>query len=166
MRKATTTLSSSSISRPAAGPSRSLIWTPPAEAPLPQALATTKNADVVIAVVGINSDLEGEESSVDIPGFKGGDRTTIDLPPEEEDLLKAVKTQGKPLVVVLMNGSALAVNWANENANAIVEAWYPGEEGGAAVAETLAGANNPCRTPPRYLLQKHRAVAAVRRLLP
>ena len=120
-----------------------LIWTPPAEAPLPRALATTKGADVVIAVVGINSDLEGEESSVDLPGFHGGDRTSIDLPGEEEALLKAVKSQGKPLVVVLMNGSALAVNWANENANAILEAWYPGEEGGTAVAETLAGTNNP-----------------------
>lgn len=120
-----------------------LIWTPPSEAPLPHALATTKGADLVIAVVGINSDLEGEESSVEIPGFKGGDRTSIDLPPEEEDLLKAVKQQGKPLVVVLMNGSALAVNWASENANAILEAWYPGEEGGTAVAETLAGVNNP-----------------------
>ena len=120
-----------------------LIWTPPGQAPLPAALATTKHADLVIAVVGINSDLEGEESSIDIPGFKGGDRTTLDLPQEEEDLLKAVKGQGKPLVVVLMNGSALAVSWANQNANAILEAWYPGEEGGRAVAETLAGANNP-----------------------
>ena len=120
-----------------------LVWTPPAEAPLPHALASTKDADLVIAVVGINSDLEGEESSVDIPGFKGGDRTSIDLPEEEEALLKAVKGQAKPLVVVLMNGSALAVNWANENANAILEAWYPGEEGGTAVAETLAGVNNP-----------------------
>ena len=120
-----------------------LIWTPPAEAPLPHALATTKKADIVIAVVGIDSDLEGEESSLDIPGFKGGDRTSIDLPAEEENLLKAVKEQGKPLVVVLMNGSALAVNWASQNANAILEAWYPGEEGGTAVAETLAGVNNP-----------------------
>jgi beta-glucosidase len=120
-----------------------LVWTPPGLAPLPAALATTKRADVVIAVVGINSDLEGEESSVDIPGFKGGDRTSIDLPQEEEALLQAVKAQGKPLIVVLMNGSALAVNWANQNANAILEAWYPGEEGGTAVAETLAGANNP-----------------------
>jgi len=120
-----------------------LIWTPPGESPLPHALAATKNADLVIAVVGINSDLESEESSVDIPGFKGGDRTTIDLPKEEEYLLKAVKAQGKPLVVVLMNGSALAVRWANERANAILEAWYPGEEGGTAVAETLAGLNNP-----------------------
>jgi len=120
-----------------------LIWTPVSEAPLPVALATTKDADVVIAVVGINSELEGEESSINLPGFKGGDRIRIDLPKEEEVLLEAVKAQGKPLVVVLMNGSALAVNWASQNANAILEAWYPGEEGGKAVAETLAGLNNP-----------------------
>jgi len=120
-----------------------LIWMPAGESPLPVALATTKDADIVIAVVGINSELESEESSIDIPGFKGGDRTTIDLPQEEQALLEAVKAQSKPLIVVLMNGSALAVNWANQNANAIVEAWYPGEEGGKAVAETLAGVNNP-----------------------
>jgi beta-glucosidase len=76
-------------------------------------------------------------------GFRGGDRISIDLPKPEEDLLKAGAATGKPLVVVLMNGSALAVNWAKEHANAILEAWYPGEEGGAAVAETLAGRNNP-----------------------
>src|SRR5581483_2980808 len=64
-------------------------------------------------------------------------------PKDEEALLEAVKTAGKPLVTVLMNGSALAVNWANQNANAILEAWYPGEEGGAAIAETLSGSSNP-----------------------
>ena len=80
---------------------------------------------------------------VAVPGFKGGDRTSLDLPKEEEDLLEAVKTTGKPLVVVLMNGSALSVNWANENANAILDAWYSGEEGGTAIAQTLAGVNNP-----------------------
>jgi len=78
-----------------------------------------------------------------VPGFSGGDRTSIDLPKEEEDLLEAVKAAGKPLIVVLMNGSALAVNWAAANANAILDAWYPGEEGGTAVAESLSGANNP-----------------------
>src|SRR5512133_793854 len=80
---------------------------------------------------------------VDVPGFKGGDRTSIDLPQPEEVLLKAVKAAGKPLIVVLMNGSALAVNWADKNANAILEAWYAGEEGGTALAETLAGVNKP-----------------------
>jgi beta-glucosidase len=80
---------------------------------------------------------------VDVPGFKGGDRTSLDLPKEEEDLLEALKAVGKPLVVVLMNGSALSVNWANEHADAILDAWYSGEEGGTAIAQTLAGVNNP-----------------------
>ena len=107
------------------------------------AVAAAKQADVVIAVVGITSDLEGEEMNVAVPGFKGGDRTSLDLPKPEEDLLEALKGAGKPLVVVLMNGSALSVNWANDNANAILDAWYSGEEGGTAIAETLAGVNNP-----------------------
>jgi len=107
------------------------------------AVAAAKAADVVIAVVGITADLEGEEMKVDVPGFAGGDRTSIDLPKEEEALLEAIKAEKKPLIVVLMNGSALAVNWAAANANAILDAWYPGEEGGTAVAETLSGANNP-----------------------
>jgi beta-glucosidase len=111
--------------------------------PLDKALADAKKADVLIAVVGITSDLEGEEMSVNLEGFKGGDRTSMDLPKEELELLQAVKSTGKPLVVVLMNGSALSVNWAKENANAILEAWYSGEEGGQAIAETLVGLNNP-----------------------
>jgi len=119
------------------------VWFPPTEDPLKKALADANNADVVVAVVGITSSLEGEEMGINLPGFKGGDRTSLDLPQEEEDLLKALKATGKPLVVVLMNGSALAVNWAQANANAILDAWYPGEEGGTAIAETLAGANNP-----------------------
>ena len=110
---------------------------------LDDALDAIKLADVVIAVVGITADLEGEEMKVDVPGFAGGDRISIDLPKEEEDLLEAVKDNGKPLIVVLMSGSALAVNWASQKANAILEAWYPGEEGGTAIAETLDGTNNP-----------------------
>jgi beta-glucosidase len=73
----------------------------------------------------------------------GGDRTSIDLPEPEEALVEAVAATGKPMAVVLLNGSALAVNWINRRANAVLEAWYPGEEGGAAVAETLSGKNNP-----------------------
>ncbi len=124
----------------------SLLWSPVKGDDTPEAAAAAaREADVVIAVVGITADLEGEEMRrADLPaGFKGGDRTSLDLPKEEEDLLKAVKATGKPLVVVLMSGSALAANWANENASAILEAWYPGEEGGTAIAETLAGVNNP-----------------------
>ena len=120
-----------------------LIWTKYSGAPSPEAIAAAKDADAVIAVVGITSQLEGEEMPVTEPGFLGGDRTTIDLPQPEEDLVEAVAATGKPLAVVLMNGSALAVNWINGHANAVLEAWYPGEEGGAAVAETLSGKNNP-----------------------
>jgi beta-glucosidase len=120
-----------------------LIWAKVSSAPSPEAIATAKNADVVIAVAGITSQLEGEEMPVSEPGFLGGDRTSIDLPQPEEELVEAVAASGKPVAVVLMNGSALAVNWINQHANAILEAWYPGEEGGAAVAETLSGKNNP-----------------------
>jgi beta-glucosidase len=120
-----------------------LVWKPATPDALQRAVEAARQSDIVIAVVGITSDLEGEESAVEIPGFKGGDRTSIDLPKEEQELLEALKTTGKPLVVVLMSGSALAVNWANEHANAILQAWYPGEEGGTAIAETIAGENNP-----------------------
>ena len=120
-----------------------LVWLPIIADPTGEAVAAAKGADVVVAVVGITSKLEGEEMKVDLPGFKGGDRTSLDLPKEEQDLLEAVAATGKPLVVVLMNGSALAVNWANEHANAILEAWYSGEEGGTAIAQTLAGLSNP-----------------------
>jgi beta-glucosidase len=109
-----------------------------------RALTSAANADIVVAVVGISSEMEGEEGvEASLPGFSGGDRTTLDLPTEEEEFLRALKSKGKPLIVVLMNGSALSVNWAETNANAILEAWYAGEEGGTAVAETLAGVNNP-----------------------
>jgi beta-glucosidase len=121
----------------------SLVWTrkdPDAPA---RALDAARHADLVIAAVGITADLEGEESPLAIPGFKGGDRTSLDLPAEEEQLVEALKGTGKPLVAVLVSGSGLAVNWLQANADAILQAWYPGEEGGTAVAETLAGRNNP-----------------------
>jgi beta-glucosidase len=120
-----------------------LVWLPVSADPSFEAASAARQADVVVAVVGITSKLEGEEMKVDLPGFKGGDRTNLSLPAEEEALLGALKGAGRPLVVVLMNGSALAVNWANDHANAILEAWYSGEEGGTAIAETLAGINNP-----------------------
>jgi beta-glucosidase len=120
-----------------------LTWRREIPDALARAVAAAKQADVTVAVVGLTSDLEGEEMDVDLPGFKGGDRTSLDLPAQEEELLKAAHATGKPLVVALMSGSALSVNWAAEHASAILEAWYSGEEGGAAIAETLAGANNP-----------------------
>jgi beta-glucosidase len=120
-----------------------LVWSRVDYTPSPAALATAKKADVVVAVVGISSELEGEEMQVNEEGFKGGDRISIDLPKPEQALLEEVAKSGKPMVVVLTNGSALAVNWANQHAAAILDAWYPGEEGGTAVAQTLSGRNNP-----------------------
>jgi beta-glucosidase len=120
-----------------------LTWEAPAEALRAEAVAAAKTADVTVAFVGLSPSLEGEEMPVKLAGFSGGDRTAINLPAAQEELLHALAATGKPLVVVLQNGSALAVNWAQEHANAILEAWYPGEEGGTAIAETLAGDNNP-----------------------
>jgi len=124
-------------------PMARLVWAKVDLAPQPEAIAAAKDADIVVAVVGITSELEGEEMQVHEEGFKGGDRTSLNLPKPEEELLMALAATGKPLVVVLTNGSALGVNWANEHANAILDAFYPGEEGGTAVARTLSGRNNP-----------------------
>ena len=120
-----------------------LVWVRHDRNALQKAVAAAQQADLVIAAVGITADLEGEESALEIPGFKGGDRTTLDLPAEEQSLLEGLKSRGKPLVVVLMSGSGLGVRWAKDNADALLQAWYPGEEGGKAIAETLAGASNP-----------------------
>jgi beta-glucosidase len=127
-----------------AGPMQAqLIWSKYDPTPNPEAVTAAKNADVVIAVLGITSDLEGEEMPVNETGFKGGDRTSLDLPTPEQQLLEAVSATGTPVVLVLANGSALSVNWAKEHANAILESWYAGEEGGTAIAHTLSGKNNP-----------------------
>jgi beta-glucosidase len=118
-------------------------WQPPAEVLRDEAVKLARQSDVVVAFVGLSPNLEGEEMPVHVEGFDGGDRTQIALPEVQQDLLKALGATGKPLVVVLLNGSALAVNWCQEHAAAILEAWYPGEVGGTAIAETLAGENNP-----------------------
>jgi beta-glucosidase len=118
-------------------------WSPRHEMLQEQAVAAAKAADVVVAFVGLTARLEGEEMRVDAKGFAGGDRTDIGLPDVQEELIEAVAKTGKPMVVVLLNGSALAVNWAQQNAKAILEAWYPGESGGQAIGETLSGKNNP-----------------------
>ncbi len=129
---------------------------PASDVPDPAAVAAARNADVVIAVVGITSRLEGEEMRVDQPGFFGGDRTSLDLPAPEERLVQALAATHKPLVVVLFNGSALGVNWEKAHADAILEAWYSGEEGGAAIADTLSGKNNPAgRLPVTFYRDAH-----------
>jgi beta-glucosidase len=120
-----------------------LKWEAPAQAQLDEAVARAKESDVVVAFVGLSPQLEGEEMRIKIPGFEGGDRTSLDLPAPQQKLLEAVAATGKPLIVVLQSGSAVALNWASEHAAAVLEAWYPGVEGGTAVARTLAGLNNP-----------------------
>ncbi|HTD95728.1 MAG TPA: glycoside hydrolase family 3 C-terminal domain-containing protein, partial [Edaphobacter sp.] len=125
------------------GAGLSFNWKPPIETEREEAVAMAKKADVAVVFVGLSPELEGEEMPVHVAGFDGGDRTTIELPAVQQQLLEAVAATGKPVVVVMMNGSALAVKWAKEHAAAILEAWYPGEEGGAAIANTLAGDNNP-----------------------
>jgi beta-glucosidase len=120
-----------------------LQWMAPPEAQLAQAEAVAQHADAVIAFVGLSPDVEGEELQIDVPGFDGGDRTDIALPAAQRALLERVAASGKPLVVVLMSGSAVALNWAQQHADAILAAWYPGEEGGRAIAQTLAGDYNP-----------------------
>jgi beta-glucosidase len=121
----------------------SVEWEPPAQPLLDAAVATAKTADVVVAFVGLSPDLEGEEMRIHVAGFDGGDRMDIGLPAVQEKLLEAVKATGKPLVVVLTSDSAVATTWAEANADAVLEAWYSGEVGGTAIAETLAGRNNP-----------------------
>ncbi len=128
---------------PLFGAGATLSWKPPIGVLRNEAVRVAQEADVVVAFVGLSPNLEGEEMPIQVPGFSGGDRTDIGLPRAQQDLIEAISATGKPLVVVLLNGSALAANWAAEHANAILEAWYPGEEGGTAMAETLAGKNNP-----------------------
>ena len=121
-----------------------LGWIPPAGTALAEAEKLVKDSDVAIVFVGLSSELEGEEMrGVNIPGFLGGDRTSLDLPEPQETLVKAAMATGKPVVVVLTSGSAIAANSAAEHAAALLAAWYGGEEAGTAIAETLAGVNNP-----------------------
>ena len=120
-----------------------LVWSPPPADQLPHALEVARQADAVVMVLGLSPRLEGEEMKVPVEGFRGGDRLDLNLPRTQEDLLKAVSALGKPLVLVLLNGSALAVNWARDHVPAIVEAWYPGQAGGAALANVLFGDYNP-----------------------
>ena len=120
-----------------------LKWEAPAQAQLDEAVSRAKESDVVVAFVGLSPQLEGEEMRIKIDGFDGGDRTSLDLPAPQQKLLEAAAATGKPLIVVLQSGSAVALNWASQHANAILEAWYPGVEGGTAVARVLAGFSNP-----------------------
>jgi beta-glucosidase len=120
-----------------------LMWSVPGANLSQQAVEVANNADIIVLALGLSPAVEGEEMPIEAPGFKGGDRTEIGLPAPQEELLKRIHALGKPIVLVLMSGSALAVNWAAENIPAIVQAWYPGQAGGEAVADALFGDHNP-----------------------
>jgi len=120
-----------------------LKWEAPADVQLAEAVDRAKQADVVVAFVGLSPQLEGEEMPLKIDGFDGGDRTSLALPAAQLKLLDAVAATGKPVIVVLQSGSAVALSWARDHAAALLEAWYPGVEGGTAIARTLAGESNP-----------------------
>ena len=108
-----------------------------------QTISQLKGIDKVIFCGGISPSLEGEEMPVDIEGFKGGDRTNIELPQVQRDFLKALKAAGKQVIFVCCSGSAIALQPETETCDAIVQAWYPGQEGGTAIADVLFGDVNP-----------------------
>jgi beta-glucosidase len=121
-----------------------LAWQlPDSKPPFEEALDLAKAADVVVFVGGLTGDVEGEEMRVNYPGFSGGDRTDLNLPGSQQKLLEALHATGKPVVLVLTGGSAMAVDWAHANLPAILMAWYPGQRGGNAVGDVLFGTVNP-----------------------
>jgi beta-glucosidase len=124
-----------------------LDWEAPAEAQLAEAVAAAKKADVVVAMVGLSPDLEGEALQIKVPGFDGGDRVTLGLPEPQKKLLtelsEIAKQSGKPMVIVLTSGSAVALGKEADGSKAILETWYPGEAGGAALARLLSGEVSP-----------------------
>jgi beta-glucosidase len=128
---------------PRFGAGLTFTWEPPLDALRDQAVGAASKADVVVAFLGLSPEVEGEEMPIHVDGFEGGDRSTIELPRAQQDLVDALAGTGKPLIVVLMNGSSIALQDAAPKAAAIIEAWYPGEAGGTAIAETLFGENNP-----------------------
>ena len=120
-----------------------LVWSRPHPAESPDVDSIVKQADAVVLVLGLSPRLEGEEMRVPVEGFKGGDRIDLGIPRVQEELMRKVIAGGKPVVLVLLNGSAVAVNWAREHVPAIVELWYPGQAGGTALADVLFGDYNP-----------------------
>ncbi len=120
-----------------------LNWNPYTDKDIENTLKILEECDVIVYVGGLSPMLEGEEMPVNLPGFDGGDRTQIELPEVQTQMLKRLKKLGKPIVLVLMTGSALAINWESKNIDAILVSWYPGQEGGNAISSVLFGDYNP-----------------------
>lgn len=128
-----------------------MLWGAPKEHQLEKAVEAANKAEVVVLVLGLNERLEGEEMKVEVEGFAGGDRTALKLPEVQRTLIKEIAKTGKPIVLVLLNGSAISINWAAENVPAIMTAGYAGQQGGNAVADVLFGGYNPAaRLPVTY----------------
>jgi beta-glucosidase len=106
-------------------------------------LTEAAKCDIIVYVGGLSAQLEGEEMDVPFDGFSGGDRTKLELPVIQTETLKKLKATGKPVILVNMSGSAIALNWEDQNLDAILQAWYPGQEGGTAIADVLFGDYNP-----------------------
>lgn len=141
-------------------PAITLVWRAPAEALRDDAVAVAKQSDVVLAFVGLNAWLEGEEMPVQIPGFAGGDRTDIRLPAPQRALLDALEATGKPVIIVLESGSAVPLGGQGAKARAILQAWYGGEQGGRAIADVLTGAYDPAGRLPITVYRDNEQLAA------
>jgi beta-glucosidase len=130
--------------QPGGGGTLQLGWIPPADASVAEAVTLVNESDVALVFVGLSAELEGEEMrAVNIPGFLGGDRTSLDLPAPQERLVQAAIATGRPVVVALTSGSAIAANDAAQHAAGLLAAWYGGEEAGSAIADVLAGVASP-----------------------
>ncbi|MHC1733242.1 MAG: glycoside hydrolase family 3 C-terminal domain-containing protein [Bacteroidales bacterium] len=128
-----------------------MLWCMPRGDMIAQAVRAASSADAVVVALGLSPRLEGEEMSVKLEGFEGGDRTSLSLPAIQEELLASLLSTGKPVIVVLMNGSPVASQQAFEKASAVLLAGYPGTEGGNAIADVLFGDYNPAgRLPMTY----------------
>ena len=123
--------------------SMKLLWSVPGKNLEKEALEAAGKADAVIMFMGLSPRLEGEEMGIRLEGFQGGDRTDIQLPKIQQDLIKKIHALSKPTILVLLSGSALAVNWEDDNIPAIIEAWYSGQAAGTAIADVLFGDYNP-----------------------
>lgn len=120
-----------------------LVWAEPKPNLRQQAIHVAKQADAVVMFMGLTARMEGEEMDIHVDGFRGGDRTKLSLPKVQRDLIKAIHALGKPVVLVNLSGSALALNWEHKNIPAIIQAWYPGQAAGSAIADVLFGDYNP-----------------------
>ena len=120
-----------------------MLWATPRKDYETEAINIAKEADVVLLFMGLSPRLEGEEMPVQVEGFHGGDRIRIDLPDFQQEFIRKIQAIGKPTVLVMLNGSAVAINWENDNIPAILEAWYPGQAAGTAIADIIFGDYNP-----------------------